>query len=97
MIMLHTSNEVHLKIELGKVVVSIYTGQDMFSLSVLLHNGCWKVLEVKLYLLQLRRDLRTLVLNLQTQMEIMISMKISVHTQHNTSGRITIFSSSQTL
>ena len=64
MILLHTSNEVHLKIELGKVVVSIYTGQDMFSLSVLLHNGCWEVLKVKLYLLQLRRNLRTLVLNL---------------------------------
>ena len=52
----------------------------MFSLSLLLDNGCWEVLEVKLYLLQLRRNLRTLVLNLQTQTGIVISMKISIHT-----------------
>ena len=75
----------------------MYTGQDMFSLSLLLHNGFWEVLEVKLYLLQLRRDLRTLVLNLQTQIGIMISMKISIHTQHNTSGRMTVFPRFQTL
>ena len=29
----------------------------MFSLSSLLHNGCWEVFKVKLYLLQLRRKL----------------------------------------
>ena len=90
MIMLHTSNEVHLKIELGKVVVSIYTGQDMFSLSLLLHNGCWEVLEVKLYLLQLRRNLRTLALNLRIQTGMVICIKISVHTEHITNRRMAI-------
>ena len=62
----------------------------MFSLSLLLDNGCWEVLKVKLYLLQLRRNLRTLVLNLQTQTGIVISMKSSIHTQCNNSSRNTI-------
>ena len=69
----------------------------MFSLSLLLHNGCWEVLEVKLYLLQLRRDLRTLVLNLWIQTGTVIHIKISIHTEHNTSCKITIYLSSQTL
>ena len=55
----------------------------MFSLSSLLDNGCWEVLEVKLYLLQLSRNLRTLVLNLQTQTGILMSMKIPIDMQHN--------------
>ena len=72
-----------IKFEWDKAVLSVYTGQDIFFLSLLLHNGCWEVFEVKLYLLQLRRNLRTLVLNLQTQTGIVISIKISIHTQHN--------------
>ena len=78
------------KFEWDEAVLFIYTGQDMFSLSSLLDNGCWEVLEVKLYLLQLRRNLRTLVLNLQTQTGIVISMKISIHTQHNRTKLIVV-------
>ena len=75
----------------------IYWTRHILSLSSLLHNGCWEVLEVKLYLLQFRRNLRTLVLNLQTQTRIVISMKISIHTERNNSSRITNLSNTMKL
>ena len=75
-----------------KAVLFLYS-----SISLLLDNGYWEVLEVKLYLLQLRRNLRTLVLNLQTQTGIVISMKTSIHTERNNSSRTTITNFSNTM